>query len=174
MHTSHLSQTYFAKSIIESTDIRKSANNWTTNQKISQYCLSCALNSHVKQPQDGSPQLHPGPLQTLLEGHLVLLAHWTSPVGRRVRFWLRLWASVCKVTAASLVTPTAMSGTDAVCVLHSHPVGGKASQLPCDGYSDWVLARVINLPNSRTTEEAYSAPVGGKDYMQRWRTGLAV
>lgn len=57
----NLSQIYFAKSIIESTDDWwKSANRWTTDQKISQYCLSCVPNSNVKQPQDGSPQLHPG------------------------------------------------------------------------------------------------------------------
>lgn len=128
------SQTFYARSIVDSTDVcRKSANRWATNQKISQYCLSSALNSNVKQPQDGSPQLHPGPHKHFWRG--TWRCWHTGPHHGEGGwgFWHRLWASVCKVTAASSVAPTASSGTVAVRVLLRRPAGGEASQLPCDG-----------------------------------------
>lgn len=110
--------------------------------------------------------------QTLLEGHLALLAHWTSPWGRRVRFWHCLGASVCKVTAASLVTPIALSGTDAVCVLRCHPTGCKASPLPCDGSLRQCISP-CHQPSTQSYWAGYSVPVGVKYYKQRQRTGIA-
>lgn len=66
-------------------------------KRISQYCLCCALNSNVKQappaPPDGGLHLHSGPLQTLLEGHLALLARLdlaAGEEGRRGFTWLQL------------------------------------------------------------------------------------
>lgn len=159
----HVSQAHFAKCIVDSTDVyRKSANHWTINQKISQYCLSCALNSNVKQPPGWQPSAPSEPPQTLLEGHLALLAHWTSPWGRRVRFWLRLWASVCKVTAASLVAPTAASGTEAARLLRCHPAGGEASQLPCDGSFRQRVSTCHQPSTQSHYGGGYSVPVGGK------------
>lgn len=137
----------------------------TTTHKISQYFPFNPLNSNVKEPT--APFWPSG-------GHLALLAHWTSQWGRRVRFWLRYWASVCKVTAASLVAPTATSGTDAVCVICCHPAGGKASQLPCDG-SFRQRVCTCHQPSTQSHKRGgYSMWGGRKDYKQRWRTGLSI
>lgn len=120
--------------------ICKSLNRQPENQSILSFLCSQFWCKTAPGRRPTAPSWRP---LTLLEGHLALLARWTSPWGSRVRLWLRLWLSVCKVTAASLVTPTASSGTEAV--FPAMP-SGRRQTIPTSLW--WQIRRGVSLSSS--------------------------
>jgi len=130
---SHLSQAYFARTIVESTYIyRQSANHWTINQKTSQYCPSCALNSNVKQPRTAAHSSILASTNTFggAPGVAGTLDLTTGKEGEVLAQTL----SFCLQGHSCLIGGShCLVWHEAVCVPDCHPAGGQASQLPCDG-----------------------------------------
>lgn len=140
----------------------------TINHKTRRYCLSSALNSNVKPPQDGGPRLG----KHFWRGTWRCWHTGTTPRGRRVSFGSdsELLSARSQLPHRWLPLPRLAQGQFVSPPRHWHPAGGKASQLPC-GVS---FRQCVSTRHRPSTEQrrgrGCSLQVGGRaDYKQKVR-----
>lgn len=142
--------------------ICKSLNQQAENQSILSFLCS---QFECKTAPGWQPAVPSWPLQTLLEGHLALLAHRTSPRGERVRF-------LAQISSFCLQGHSCLIGGSYCLVWHRSrartPLASwrRRKRLLVMAVSDNMLAHVIHTVIPRGWGATLCQWGGGGDYMQ--------